>query len=60
MVIMTLIFGKVARLPSEGRALPFMVFAAMLPWMFFSTALSAAGQSLVGDAISSPRSISPG
>jgi lipopolysaccharide transport system permease protein len=51
MLIMTLIFGKVAHLPSEGRA-PYalMVFAAMLPWMFFSTALSTASQSLVSNA----------
>ena len=51
MLIMTVIFGKVANLPSEGQA-PYalMVFAAMLPWMFFSTALSAASQSLVGNA----------
>jgi lipopolysaccharide transport system permease protein len=51
MLIMTVIFGKVAGLPSEGQA-PYalMVFAAMLPWMFFSTSLSAASQSLVGNA----------
>ena len=51
MLIMTVIFGKVARLPSEGDA-PYslMVFAAMLPWMFFSTSLSSASQSLVGNA----------
>ncbi len=51
MLIMTMIFGKVAKLPSEGAA-PYslMVFAGMLPWMFFSTALSTASQSLVGNA----------
>ena len=51
MMIMTVVFGKVARLPSEGAA-PYalMVFAAMLPWQFFSTSLSAASQSLVGNA----------
>jgi lipopolysaccharide transport system permease protein len=51
MVIMTIIFGKVAGLPSEGTA-PYaiMVFAAMLPWMFFSSALSSASQSMVGNA----------
>src|SRR5262252_5994904 len=45
MLIMTVIFGKVAGLPSEGAA-PYalMVFAAMLPWQFFSTSLSTAGQ----------------
>jgi lipopolysaccharide transport system permease protein len=51
MVIMTIIFGKVAGLHSEGKA-PYaiMVFAAMLPWMFFSSALTTASQSMVGNA----------
>jgi lipopolysaccharide transport system permease protein len=51
MVIMTVIFGKVAGLPSEGAA-PYaiMVFAAMLPWQFFSNSLSTSSQSLVGNA----------
>ena len=48
MVIMTVIFSKVAGLPSIGNA-PYavMVFAALLPWQFFSNALSASGQSVV-------------
>src|SRR5579862_9457968 len=43
MAIMTIIFGRVAGLHSEGSA-PYaiMVFAAMLPWMFFSSAVSSA------------------
>ena len=51
MLVMTVIFGKVAKLPSDGNA-PYsiMVFAAMLPWMFFSSSLSSASQSLVGNA----------
>jgi lipopolysaccharide transport system permease protein len=51
MLIMTVVFGKVAGLPSEGAA-PYalLVFAAMLPWQFFSTSLAAASQSLVGNA----------
>src|SRR5258707_10349970 len=51
MIIMTVVFGKVAGLPSEGAA-PYalLVFAAMLPWQFFSTSLAAASQSLVGNA----------
>ena len=51
MIIMTVVFGKVAKLPSDGNA-PYsiMVFAAMLPWMFFSSSLSSASQSLVGNA----------
>jgi lipopolysaccharide transport system permease protein len=51
MTIMTIIFSKVAGLHSEGSApYPIMVFAAMLPWMFFSSALSTACQSMVGNA----------
>ena len=51
MIVMTVVFGKVAGLPSEGSA-PYaiMVFAAMLPWTFFSTSLSSSSQSLVGNA----------
>jgi lipopolysaccharide transport system permease protein len=51
MVIMTVIFGKVAGLPSVGAA-PYaiMVFAAMLPWQFFANSLSSSSQSLVGNA----------
>ncbi len=51
MVIFTVIFGRVAKLPTEGSA-PYaiMVFAGMLPWMFFSTAISDASASLVSSA----------
>ena len=51
MVIMTVIFSKVAKLPSEGAA-PYalMVFVAMLPWQFFSAALSSAADSVVTNA----------
>ncbi len=66
MLIMTLIFGKVAGLPSIGGA-PYaiMVFAALLPWQFFSNALTNASQSLVGNAnmiskVYFPRVIIPG
>jgi lipopolysaccharide transport system permease protein len=51
MVIMTLIFGKVAGLPSQaGAPYAVMVFAALLPWQFFSNALSLASQSVVNNA----------
>ena len=51
MVIFTVVFGKLAKLPSAGSA-PYalMVFAGMLPWTFFSTALSEASNSLIGNA----------
>ena len=51
MVVFTVIFGKLANLPSEGTA-PYaiMVFAGMLPWTFFSGAFSDASNSLLGGA----------
>jgi lipopolysaccharide transport system permease protein len=51
MVVFTVIFGKVAKLPTEGTA-PYalLVFAGMLPWTFFSTALADASNSLIGNA----------
>jgi len=51
MVVFTLIFSKVAKLPAAGSApYPLMVFAAMLPWQFFSTALGESSNSLIGNA----------
>src|SRR5262245_51642421 len=51
MVVFTVIFGKLANLPSEGTA-PYsiMVFTGMLPWIFFSSALSDASNRLVSNA----------
>jgi len=51
MIVFTVVFGKLANLPSEGNA-PYaiMVFAAVLPWQFFSTAISEAGSSLTSNA----------
>ena len=51
MVIFTVVFGRIAKLPSDGTApYPLMVFAGMLPWTFFSTALSDASGSLIGNS----------
>jgi lipopolysaccharide transport system permease protein len=47
MVIFTVVFGRIAKMPSNGIPYPILVFAAMLPWQFFSNALSEASQSLV-------------
>ncbi len=50
MVIFTVIFGRMAKLSSEGSApYPVMVFAGMLPWLLFSTILSDASNSLVAN-----------
>jgi len=47
MVIFTVVFGRIAKMPSNGIPYPILVFAAMLPWQFFSNSLSEASQSLV-------------
>lgn len=51
MIVFTVIFGKLAKLPTEGNA-PYaiMVYAAMLPWQFFASSLSESSNSLVGSA----------
>jgi len=51
MVIFTVVFGKLAKLPSDGTT-PYalMVFAGLLPWSFFSAALTDASGSLVSNA----------
>lgn len=48
--VFTLVFSKLAKLPSEGVPYPIFVFAALLPWQFFSSAFSSAGDSLVSNA----------
>lgn len=51
MLVFTVIFSRLAKLPSEGNApYPLMVMAGMLPWTFFSTALSDASNSLISNA----------
>ena len=50
MIVLTIVFGKVAKLPSDGVPYPILVFAAMLPWQFFANAFSEAGNSLIGNA----------
>lgn len=49
--IFTVVFGRLAKLPSDGLApYPLMVFAGMLPWTLFSTILSDGSNSLVSNA----------
>lgn len=50
MVVFTIVFGNLAKLPSGGAPYPILVFAAMLPWQFFSNALSECSSSLIGNA----------
>jgi lipopolysaccharide transport system permease protein len=51
MIVFTVVFGRIAKLPSEGAA-PYaiMVFAAMLPWQFFAAALTESSNSLISNA----------
>ena len=50
MVVFTVVFGNLAKLPSGGAPYPILVFAAMLPWQFFASSLSEASNSLINDA----------
>jgi lipopolysaccharide transport system permease protein len=50
MIIFTLVFGKFANMPSDGLPYPIFTFAALLPWTYFSKALSQSVSSVVADA----------
>ena len=50
MVVFTIVFGKLAKLPSEGAPYPILVFSAVFPWQFFANALSETSNSLIGNA----------
>jgi lipopolysaccharide transport system permease protein len=51
MLVFTFIFGRVAKLHSDGTSpYPIMVFAGLMPWTLFSTILSEASASLVSNA----------
>ena len=47
MVVLTVVFGKWAKMPSEGVPYPILVFSAMLPWQFFSSCLTGSSDSLI-------------
>src|SRR5271165_783170 len=49
MVVFTVIFGKIAKLPSQGAPYALLVFSGMLPWTFFSSALADASNSLISN-----------
>lgn len=65
MIVFTIVFGKLAKLPSEGVPYPILVFAGMLPWQFFANALSECSNSLIFNSnliskVYFPRLIVPG
>lgn len=47
MVVFTIVFGRLAKLPAEGVPYPILVFAAMLPWQFFANSLTESSNSLI-------------
>lgn len=65
MVIFSVLFGRVAGMPSDGIPYPLFAYGGLLAWTFFSTAITSSGNSLVGNAhlitkIYFPRMIIPG
>ena len=50
MVVFTLIFGKFAKIPSDGLPYPIFAYSALLPWHLFSSSLSRGGGSVVGNS----------
>lgn len=50
MIVLTVVFGKLGKMPSGGVPYPLLVFCGMLPWQFFSAAMSESGNSLVGNS----------
>lgn len=50
MLVFVFVFGKVGKFPSGDVPYPILVFAALLPWQFFSNAFSEASNSMIGNA----------
>jgi len=50
MMVFTIVFGTLAKLPSNGVPYPIMVYAAMLPWQFFSNSLTESSNSLIDNS----------
>ena len=50
MVIFSVVFGQLAKLPSDGVPYPIFAYAALVPWTYFSTAITKSTQSLISNA----------
>jgi len=50
MVVFSIFFGKLAKMPSDGIPYPIFAYAALVPWSFFSNGLNQSANSLVGSA----------
>ena len=49
MIVFSLVFGRLAKVPSDNIPYPIFSFAALVPWTYFSTSLVASGNSLVSN-----------
>jgi lipopolysaccharide transport system permease protein len=50
MIVFTVVFGRLAHLPSGGVPYPILVFAGLLPWTFFATGLAESASSMITNA----------
>lgn len=50
MLVFTIVFGRLARLPNEGVPYPILVFSAMLPWQYFANAMQESSNSLIAES----------
>jgi lipopolysaccharide transport system permease protein len=50
MIVFSVIFGELAKLPSDGVPYPILTFTALLPWQFFANSMRASSQSVVSSA----------
>jgi lipopolysaccharide transport system permease protein len=50
MLVLTIVFGKLGKMPSGGMPYPLLVLCGMLPWQFFSSSMTESGNSLVSNS----------
>lgn len=50
MIVLTVVFSKIAKLPSEGVPYPLLVLVGMVPWQFFSSSLTESSNSLISNS----------
>lgn len=50
MLVFSIFFGRLAKIPSQGVPYPLFTFTALVPWLFFSSGLTQSAESLVGNA----------
>jgi lipopolysaccharide transport system permease protein len=50
MIVFSIVFGRLAQVPSDGLPYPIFAYTALVPWTYFSTAMSSSTQSLISNA----------